>query len=371
MLTERERILNVYRNIPNDRSPGMLDLSHWFYSTFHKPWDLSVSYERPETELIDFHRKYGIGFYLPNLGSFYRVGYPGEVISRVEKNAAGDTITWSYTTPSGTISRRRVWEEKNYAWGIPEWGFDTTEPVEILVEALSRRTFEPDFAKYNAWKDYVGDLGIVCITTGYSAVGQLLNYWMGVENTIFAMYDNPGLMHQAVDAINANNLKLIDLLCESPAEVILMGDNFSSDIQPPEFFHEWSRSYYAEAISRIHRAGKFMAVHIDGRLRGALRMFAEIGADCADAVTPTPTGDLCPAECREDAGERLILSGGVAPRLWLPDIADKVFEAAVEEWIECGRTNPRLIINAGDQVPPGTEEKRIARFMDIVRASAR
>lgn len=35
----------------------MLDLSHWFYHKFRKPWDLSVSYTKPETELIDYHRR--------------------------------------------------------------------------------------------------------------------------------------------------------------------------------------------------------------------------------------------------------------------------------------------------------------------------
>ena len=30
---------------------------------------------------------------------------------------------------------------------------------------------------------------------------------------------------------------------QSPAEVIIMGDNFSGDVQPPWFFDRWSRIY--------------------------------------------------------------------------------------------------------------------------------
>ena len=132
-----------------------------------------------------------------------------------------------------------------------------------------------------------------------------------------------------VDQINDNNLELIDLLAASPAEIIIMGDNFSSDVQPPRFFAKWSRPYYAEAIRRLHAAGKYVAVHIDGRLRGAIGMIRDAGADCGDAVTPAPMGDLTPRACRDEAGPDFILSGGVPPNLWLPDVPVEVFKRSV------------------------------------------
>lgn len=69
-MTLRERILAVYRGETPDAVPYMLDLSHWFYHRHRLPWDLSRSYEEPEYELINYHKKVGAGFYLPNLGSF-------------------------------------------------------------------------------------------------------------------------------------------------------------------------------------------------------------------------------------------------------------------------------------------------------------
>ena len=181
----------------------------------------------------------------------------------------------------------------------------------------------------------------------------------------------PDTMRDTVDRINAGNLKCIDMLAESPVEFVAMGDNFSSDIQPPHFFRQWSADYYAEAIRRLHEAGKFVAVHIDGKLRGALRMFAEIGADCADAVTPTPMGDLTPDECRDDAGPDLILSGGISPDLWLPNVSEDSFRKAVLDWLEIRKRSPRLIANAGDQIPPGAVEDRIHIARDLVEKHGR
>ena len=197
-------------------------------------------------------------------------------------------------------------------------------------------------------------------------MGQLLNCWMGIEAAMYAVVDWPDTVHEVVDQINESNLAFADLLAASPVEIVCMGDNFSSDVQPPRFFAEWSRPFYVEAVRRLHDAGKYVAVHIDGKLRGAIDMIRETGADCADAVTPTPMGDLTPLESREEAGPDFILSGGVSPDLWLPTADIDAFERAVKDWLALKLYGPRLIAAAGDQVPPGADEGRIGLMLELV-----
>ncbi len=367
-MTLRERIMAVYRGETPDAVPFMLDLSHWFYHKNRMPWDIMMAYEKPERELIDYHKKAGVGFYMPNLAAFYSVKYGEEVRSEVSKEIKGGKpeITWRLTTPLGKIERRRVWEEASYSWAISEWGVRDERGLRILADALRSRTYVPLWDNFRAWNDYVGDAGVVYALPGYSAVGHVMHYWTGVEGTLFAAQDWPRTLGDAVAEINANNLLLIDLFAESPAKIICLGDNFSSDIQPPSFFNRWSRAYYAEAVRRLHAAGKFVAVHIDGRLRGALAMIRGTGADCADAVTPAPWGDLTPQECRDEAGPDFILSGGIPPNLWLPDVPVEVFRKSVLDWLELRKQSPRLIANAGDQVPPGADEQRIEIMRDLV-----
>ena len=351
-----------------DAVPFMLDLSHWFYQKHRLPWDLTFSYDRPEYALIDYHRKAGAGFYMPNLGSFYVTEFPGDVKAETEKRqgSRGPEIVWRLRTPLGSIDRARTWEEKTYAWGISRWGISNEQQLRIFTCAMGRRHFAPHWDRYRAWVDYLGDGGVVYLSAGYSAVGHLLNYWMGVEAAAYATVDFPGALREAVEVVNDNNLDLIDLLCDSPAEIIMMGDNFSSDIQSPPFFDEWSRPFYTEAVRRLHEAGKCVAVHIDGRLKGAIRMIRDTGADCGDAITPTPMGDLSPAQCREEAGPDFILSGGVSPDLWLPQTPVEMFKERVIEWLAQKAVTPRFIAGAGDQVPPGAEEERIAIMRDLV-----
>jgi len=367
-MTIRDRILSVYRGQTPDVVPYMLDLSHWFYHHRRLPCDMSVAYEEPEYALIDYHKRMGVGFYMPNLAAFYTADYPADVRATVEKRGTPDApeIVWRLETPLGAIHRVRAWHEQTYSWAIRQWGIHTEHELRVFQYAMCGRRFRPRWDRYRQWVDYVGDHGLVYLPLGYSAMGHLLHYWMGVERLVYASSDTPELLHETVDAVNANNLDLVDLVCQSPADVIVMGDNFSGDVQPPAFFNAWSRAYYAEAIRRLHAAGKFVAVHIDGRLRGAIRMIRDVDADCADAVTPTPMGDLSTAECRAEAGPRFILSGGVSPDLWMPGVPVERFSAQVREWLDQKARTFRFIANAGDQVPPGADESRIVLMRDLV-----
>ena len=372
-MTMRERILAVYRGETPDMVPYMLDLSHWFYHKNRMPWDLSAAYARPEYELIAYHKQAGAGFYMPNLGSFYGATYGADVRSAVSKVYCDGVpeIVWRLTTPLGSIERRRMWEEMSYSWAITRWGVKTEQDLRVLGYALASLTYAPQWDRYQAWVDEVGDMGVVYLSAGYSAMGHLLNYWLGVSGTAYAAADWPDTLREVVDQINDNNLKLIDLLATSPAEIVIMGDNFSSDLQPPRFFEKWSRPYYTEAIRRLHAAGKYVAVHIDGRLRGAIGMIRDAGADCGDAITPAPMGDLAPLACREEAGPQFILSGGVPPNLWLPEAPVEAFKKSVLDWLALKQYGPRFIANAGDQVPPHAVEERIEIMRDLVEKHGR
>jgi len=367
-MTQRERILAVYRGETPDVVPYMLDLSHWFYHQHRLPWDISRAYDQPESDLIRYHRQVGAGFYMPNLGSFFATTYPADVQLETTKHETDGVpeISWRIKSARGEIERRRKWEDHTYAWGISQWGIHNEQDLRVFGDAMSRRTFAPRWDKYHDWVSEVGDNGVVYLSAGYSALGYLLHYWMGVESVAYAVADYPETLREVVDSINANNLELIDLLATSPAEIIILGDNFSSDVQPPSFFKQWSGGYFTEAIRRLHAAGKFVAVHIDGKLRGAIRMIRETGADCGDAITPKPFGDLTAAQCRDEAGPDFLLSGGVSPDLWLPRAPAEVFTAKVREWLALRQRSPRLIANAGDQVPPGAAEDRIHLMRELV-----
>ena len=372
-MTERERILTVLNGETPDRIPFMLDLSHFYYEKFGKEWNILNGYVKPDTELINYHKKFKAGFYIPNQSLQFSVKYGDNMKVSVETLSVNGNpeIHWKYETPYGEIERIRIWEKSSYSWAIKKWGVTTEQDLKVLGFAMASRTFEPLVKNYLAWDKYIGDIGIAYLTSGYSAMGYILNYWMGIENTVYACEDWNSLMHEVTDQINDNCLKTVRLLAEYPAPAAIMGDNFSSEIQSESFFNEWSAPFYKEAINIFHSKGKKVAVHVDGKLRGAIRMIGNCGADIIDAVTPSPMGDLTPDECRAEAGPRLILSGGVPPNLWLPSVPVETFRQSVKDWLNLKHASSALIAAAGDQVPPFAEEERINVMRELVEEYGR
>ena len=80
-------------------------------------------------------------------------------------------------------------QDQTYAWGISQWGIHNEQDLRVFGDAMSRRSFQPQWEKYRAWVREVGDDGVVYVSAGYSALGHLLHYWMGVEGFAYALAD--------------------------------------------------------------------------------------------------------------------------------------------------------------------------------------
>ena len=369
MMTPRERILAVYNGQKPDRVPYMLDLSHYYLHKFQLPWDLCNGYPKPDTGLMDFTKQMGAAFYCPQQTHFWNVEFANDVKSSAVTNIVNGVpeIVWRFDTPIGSIERIRVWEQGSYSWAIKKWGVEDEKDLEVLAYAMSSRRYTAIPQNYEDWANYIGEDGLVYLNSGYSAMGYLMNYWMGVENTIYASYDFEDVLDECMQKINNNVLEQVEMMAsEFSAPVIIMGDNFSSDVQSPPFFSRWSKDFYSKAYEIIHKHGKKVAVHVDGKLKGAIKMMKDIGADCIDAVTPGSVGGCTAAEARAEAGSDLILSGGIPNELWYSYTPLSQFEDAVKEWLALKDISPALIAAAGDQVPPGAEESRILRMTELV-----
>ncbi|MBT3320200.1 MAG: hypothetical protein HN948_01700 [Clostridia bacterium] len=373
-MTERERILSVLSGGTPDRIPYMLDLSHFYNEKVGRSFHLLEGLRKADNELIAYHKKMGAGFYMPNQGVFYETRYEGDVKSTAKTQVVDgvDEITWEYETPFGEISRTRRWEPTSYSWPVKHTGVRTENDLKALGAAMGARKFVPRVDNYLDWKREVGEMGVVYLGAGYSAIGYLMNYWMGVENTLFASVDMNTVMHEVVEQINESNLKLVEMLAgEYPCEVIMLNDEFDSKVQHPAFFDEWSSDYYTKAIDIAHKHGKKVSVIYNGNMRGTLGGVCACGADAISAVTPYPMGDLTPEQCRNEAGERVVLSGGVSPDLWLPEVPIEQFEKACMEWIAMGKQNSAIIADASNQVPPRADESRIEVYRELLEKHGR
>jgi uroporphyrinogen-III decarboxylase len=264
------------------------------------------------------------------------------------------------------VEERRVFNETSYSYAIEEYLLQRVEDFPVVIEAMESAYAEPRWERYHAWDQALGRYAYIYAQLPYSGLGYLISRNFGVEQTVYAFYDHPAETKALVDAVNQCNLRILETIIDGPFETLIISDNFDSNIQTRELFNALSRDYYAEVSRRLHEAGKFLAVHVDGEMRGALSLMAEVGVDCVDAATPAPMFSLTPAEARAEAGPDLILSGGIPPTVFGSGGSDEAFERAVRSWLETRLESPRLFLAAGDQVPPDAPWSRVMRLAELV-----
>ena len=362
-MTPRERAAAVFEGKEPDQVPLLLDLSHWYKKNNNISFDLT-GLKSVDTGLVDLHKEIGAVSYV-EMGSFYdRIATDSEISS--EAFTKDGVFTTRIITPQGSIHEERVFNPASYSYAIRKHLLDTVDDFRIVRLYMDSLDCVPHWERYTAWEEALGELFFAYCSLPYSGLGYLISRNYGVENTIYSIFDHPEEVNLLVDSVNRSNLRLLDKIIDGPFSVLIISDNFDSTVQTKELFDTYSRGYYTEVARRLHDKGKYLAIHVDGEMRGALAMMKECGVDCIDAATPAPMFLLSPAEARAEAGNDMILSGGIPATVFGSHGSETEFVNSVVRWLETRKTSSRLFLAAGDQVPPDASIERIRMLSELV-----
>ncbi len=367
-MTPRERLLAVYCGRKPDCVASLADLSYWRAGNGGGkfiPGKTNGANFDVVGQLLELHRQTRAAIHL-NVGCFYNVRYEGGVKS--ESGIRGEMYHHRFETPYGVVEEIREWSDTTFSWPITHHMVQTIEDLKIIRHVAENTRYSADWDLYREADRLVGDLGLPVVGTPYTGMGFLMSRYAGVENTVLFAMDEPEEFVATVEAINASHRSVFRLMAEGPSQALIVSDNLSSDVQSPPWFRKYSAAHYRWMAETAHACGKPLATHIDGRLRGLLKAVVELGIDAADAVTPAPWGDLTPEECRTEAGDRLVLSGGVPPSDFHPRVSLAAFERSVEAWLALADRSPALIVAPGDQLPPDGELSRVTRMVEMAEA---
>jgi len=367
-MTPRERIQAVYRGEVPDQVPLMLDLSHWYKKNNDTGFDLA-GYTKVEEGLVALHKEVGAVCYCET-GAFYALDPDTDSI-KFTKQTKNGVFTTTIETPVGTIHEERSFSPESYSYNIRKHLLDTVSDFPVVEYLMEHLVCTPLWDRYAQWSEALGDYGYIYAQLPYSGLGYLISRNFGVEPTIYAAMDYPDEVMQLNNTINQRNLSILDTIIDGPFDTLIISDNFDSNVQTKGLFDTYSRAYYTEVARRLHAHGKYLAIHVDGEMRGALKWMAECGVDCVDAATPAPMFSLTPAKAREQAGSNLILSGGIPATVFGSTGTDDEFVQSVRDWLDIRHVSPRLIMAAGDQVPTDAPMHRIRMLQELVATYGR
>jgi len=358
-----ENVYAALSNKPHDRIPFFADLS-WYYTSLVNQGKLDKQYEGQEG-MLKFHTDLGVSmcFYPPGL---WKTEYTDLDITVDE--SGGRRVT-TYNSKIGKTRQVEEFLPSSHNWAIREHFIKTVEDLRIMTHIWENTNHFPNYEPFTQISKLWGDFGtpVGFSYAGVSPLQRLLTRWAGVVTTYNLLADYADELEEIFLRLETADDAIFDILAQSPAFYIEICDNLSSEITGAYNFERYNAPVYKKHNDNLHKAGKFTGIHIDGTLRGCLKLLAKCGFDAAEAVTPAPVGDIQLADLRAEAGD-IVIWGGIPGALFSPIYGEEFFKDHIDEIIRVFGKDNRFILGTADQVPPDGLLSRVSYAAEQINA---
>jgi len=360
-VNQRQRVLAILRGEQPDQVPWFADLDYYAGALEHR--GLRPAGFRTSAEYIDWHRELRAGFYLQGYMPFREIRR--RCTGQVRK--AGNRTHRSIQTPAGELTETWLWSDESYSLA----------PVERLIKSAADLaayrclyedvSYEPDYALAEERSRLVEDIGVVLCYTPRTPFMRMVAIDAGIENVVDLYMEAPEELEETLRVMEQALDQAVAMVLESPAEIVMIPENLSSEVVGPAFFEMFMREIQTKWVRWIHQAGKYSCMHMDGTLKGLLRQEASVGYSFIEALTPWPVGDLPVEEWKDYLGGQGCLGwGGIPGSYFSPGTSGEQFQEFVASVLEVMRSEPRYVLGVADQVPPDGLEERIRLVADLV-----
>jgi len=269
-------------------------------------------------------------------------------------------------TPVGSITQVERSNTSNPGRFPEKWWIACEDDMKVMIWIEEHMNWRWDEKSYRQNLQIWEGCGAPAIYMPRVSIQELFVTTMGVENTIYALADYPDTVEAYFEAMSASHMREIDLINESPVNLVNFGDNIHAGVLSPRLFEKYVLPEYLKRTEKLHRAGKFTFAHWDGDVGPLLPYVRQCGLDGIEAVTPKPQGDVTLAEVREAFGDKMFLVDGIAAILFCEDFTLDELEAQVRECIDLFA--PNLILGISDELPSNGSLERIKFVGEIVDA---
>ena len=395
MMTERERVLTLLAGGRPDRVPWFGDLDYWATSLIGR--GIKPAGFKESDAYIEWHRDLRVGFYLQ--GDFpFKTAIEN---CRVTEWREGTARRRRIETPRGDLTETWTWLPGSFSEAPTEHLVKSAADLAAYACLFENTRFEPDYSFAEKRARQVGEMGIVLCYLPKSPFMQMVTLDAGIAAVAEIHADAPGELETALAAVRLAHDRAAQIALGSPAEVLMIPENLSSEVVGPRLYELYMRDYHETWNRRIGAAGKYSCIHLDGTLKGLLREVCAAGFTFVDAMTPAPVGDLeverwaersvggleARAQATELEGwqeqkskpeperergrehDRKTVFWGGLPGVYFTDlVADAEFERHVRAVLRVMTSSPRYVLGVADQVPPDGLESRVRRVAELADA---
>ncbi len=360
----------VYASFYKIIEPATFAKSIWYY---HMVPDFSNMMSGPESVL---HR--ALGLYDFNM-SVYRWNFSDDVEVKVQYREDGMQEI-EYHTPVGTVSTvgghtdlmkmqgaSLGWTQKHLV--------ERPEDCEAAGYLFEHIDVNPNYDGGLEYVKEVGECGVVAAggpSLAASPMHHIQKEFIDPTDFFFWQTNHPEALAGLAEKVGLYFDKVLAIVEDSPAEVIMWGANYDSMLTYPPYFEKEILPWLQKVSSRLHAKGKIMVTHTDGENRGLMELIAASGADVCESITPHPMTKVSVKEYYDQWSPRMTLMGLVPECVTLPcETSEENFEAFLDELFKSITPGRRVIIGIADSTPPNASFERIQRIGERVAEEGR
>ena len=324
----------------------------------------------------------GIGLYsLKENG--YRINFLPNVKLEVQKSRRGDeeATRVEYHTPKGVVSTKEVINEEmrnagvSITW-VQEHAIKRPEDYEVWAYIFENITVTPDYDRYRAWQQRIGEDGVAVMMGTFSAspIHHIQRDFLDATEFFFHYNDHHEPMRRLADAIGQVYEQILKVVGDSPAEVVLWGANYDDMITYPPYFRKELTPWLRKASEVLASKGKLVICHCDGENQGLIDVIADSGMHVAEAVCCAPMTKL-PIEAyyeRWCKSGKLTIMGGLIQSLLSPATASlDDLNAHLDHFFRAVAPGNRIIMSVADTTPPNADFDRLALVGERIEKEGR
>ena len=224
------------------------------------------------------------------------------------------TVRYSFVTPAGSLSMV-VQSDPHTSW-VSERLVKEKRDIDIIARHAPPQRC--DAAAINAVADAYGERALLRgAVPGFDVYGQPgcwqdASVLFGIENLIFATYDDPEWVREFLGILQRRKQDYLRSLTGVRYDLVeLGGGDASSTVISPQIFEDFVAPFDAPLIDTAHAAGQRVVYHLCGGIMAVLDAAASMHPDAIETFTPEGMGgDADLAAARRQLGDRVCMIGG-------------------------------------------------------------
>ncbi len=379
-MTHKERYFAVLAGQPLDAPAFFPDITDWYSAMRTTPGrpraggsgalipDDSRMHAQPgpmperfaDWTCLDFYRRFDWGLPAHVYNWFDEISDGVERTSRTE----GNRQIIRLSCPAGELEKVRTMAADG-SWAPTTHYVKSIADLDVLRYVVERTRYEPAHDRVEDALATIGEMGVPDITLMRSPFGKLVHEYMGFEQVVYALADEPQVLLDFMDLQEKIDIELARLAADSPAKVVILSDHADENLISPTLYREFCIPHYRKVCDILHAAGKVVSTHLDGNFKGYLPFIGETGFDLLDGCTPAPMMNYEVEELAEALPESMACYLGVPATLFCQGLPDS-------EILDFGRRildafGGRVLLNVGDILPPNADINQLITLGEMVK----